>query len=594
MLVLAVLIVYSDSFHGPFIFDDVPAIAQAAARQPWHFWHILVGLRPVAEATLALNYAIGGYRETGYHVVNLCIHVLAALALFGVIRRTLLLPSFGGRFDERAAASLALSAALLWAAHPLQTEAVTYIIQRLESLAGMFYLLTLYCLIRAESSPRPRAWRAAAIAACALGMGSKEVMVSAPLTVLLYDRSFISGSFLDAVRRRRWFYLGLAATWIILIRSLAEAFGPRAISAGFQLHQVTPFQYARSEPGVILHYLSLAFWPASLCLDYAWPTADRFWRIAPGAVVIGALLAATVWALARRPKWGFVGAWFFLTLAPSSSIMPIYDLASEHRMYLALAAVVVIVVLGVCLAWERWPGAFGGQAGADECRHRAGQLLAAILVLGASVALGRATFLRNEDYSTVKAIWSDTVRKAPRNARALNNLGWALRNDGDYQGALDYLNQAIQLRPRYADAYNNRAYTYASMQRLDEALADCNKAIECKPDLAPPYNNRGNLYEQRGEFQKAAKDFNRAIELNPDYHQAYNNRGIMEVKLGRYEEALKDFDNAVEIMPDDPIPYRNRASAYHALKEDAKARADLETYERLRGKSVKREPGRMD
>ena len=268
-------------------------------------------------------------------------------------------------------------------------------------------------------------------------------------------------------------------------------------------------------------------------------------QIAPGVIVIGGLLAATVWALARKPKWGFIGAWFFLILAPTSSIMPIKDLAFEHRMYLPLAAVVAAVILAAYLAWERL-------AGAGEGRRLSGQILAAILILSAAVALGHATFMRNKDYATALAIWSDTARKAPRNARALNNLGWELRNAGDYEAALDSLNRAIKLRPRYADAYNNRAYTYASMKRFDEAFADCNKAIEIKPDLAAPYNNRGNLYAQRGNIEKALEDFDHAIELKPDYHQAYNNRGLVHVKAGRYQDALKDFNKAIEIMPDDP------------------------------------------
>ena len=593
MLILAAIVVYSDSFHGPFIFDDSTVIEQATARHPWPVWHTLIGPRPVVQATLALNYLIGGSDVTGYHVVNLCIHILAALALFGVVRRTLTLPSLGGpfdatqgrpepgrtggRFDERTAASLAFCAALLWAVHPLQTQAVTYVIQRMESLMGLFYLLTLYCFIRSESSPMPRAWHAAAVAACALGMGSKEVMVSASPIVLLYDRSFIAGSFREALRRRRGLYIALAATWLILVRSGIEAFGPHAISAGFQLQAVTPFQYARSEPGVILHYLALAFWPAGLCLDYGWPVANGFGQIAPGAIVIGGLLAATIWALVRRPKWGFLGAWFFLILAPTSSIMPIKDLAFEHRMYLPLAAVVLVVILAAYLAGQRL-------AGAGEGPKVAGQLLAAILILSAAIALGYATFLRNKDYSTALAIWSDTARKAPLNARALNNLGWELRNAGDYTGALDCLNRAIKLRPKYADAYNNRAYTYVSLKQFDKALDDCNKAIEFKSDFAAPYNNRGNLYNLLGDTEKALADLDRAIELKPDYYEAYNNRGLVCATAGRYQEALKDFSKAIEIKPDGPTPYRSRAFAHYDLKEYAKALADVETCEKLHGK----------
>jgi protein O-mannosyl-transferase len=576
MLILAAVVVYSNSFGGPFIFDDDTVIQQATAKQPWPVWHTLIGPRPVVQATLALNFLIRGSRVTGYHVGNLCIHVLAVLALFVVVRRTLTLPALGGRFDEKTAATLAFCAALIWAVHPLQTQAVTYVIQRMESLMGLFYLLTLYCFIRAASSPMPRAWQVAAVAACALGMGSKEVMVSAPVIVLLYDRSFVAGSFGEALRRRWKLYLALAATWLILARSAIEAFGPHAISAGFQLQAVTPLQYALNEPGVIVHYLKLAFWPAGLCLDYGWAVTKEPAKIVPGMIVIGALLAATVWALVRRPKWGFIGAWFFLILAPTSSIMPIKDLAFEHRMYLPLAAVVMAVLLAAHLTWERL--AISGEA----CRL-AGQLLTAILVLSAAVALGYATFQRNKDYTTALSIWRDTANKAPGNARAFNNFGWELRNAGSYEGALENLNQAIHLRPRYADAYNNRAYTYAAMKRFDEAFDDCNTAIEIKPDLAAPYNNRGNLYVHAGKIEKALEDFDQAIKLNPEYHQAYNNRGLARVKAGQYQDALQDFDKSIELLPDDPIPYRSRALAYYLLKEYAKARADVEACEKLHG-----------
>ena len=345
MIVLAGLAAYSDSFHGPFIFDDRSFIEAPAARSLWPPGPILSGQRPVVQASLALNRIIGGPGATGYHLFNVAMHLLAALTLFGVVRRTLRMPALRGRFDEKTGAALAFCAALLWALHPLQTEAVTYVIQRTESLMALFYLVTLYCFIRAVKSPDRVAWHIAAVAACALGMGSKEVMVSAPLIVLLYERTFVAGSFREALRRHWGLYLGLAATWLILARSVLEAFGPRAQSAGFNLPGLTSLQYAQSEFGVILHYLRLAFWPAGLCLDYDWPIAKSAADIAPGAIVVGILLAATIWALVRRPVWGFAGAAFFLVLAPTSSIMPIKDLAFEHRMYLPLAALVATVVL---------------------------------------------------------------------------------------------------------------------------------------------------------------------------------------------------------------------------------------------------------
>ena len=300
-LILAGLAAYSDSFHGPFIFDDATFLDDPEAKTLWPIWPTLAAQRPVVQFTLALCYSVGGPGELSYHIFNVAVHLLAALALFGIVRRTLTLPALKGRFDTKAATAIAFCAALLWLLHPLQTQAVTYIVQRSESLMGLFYLLTLYCFIRSGSSPRQVRWHAAAVACCLLGMASKEVMVSAPLIVLLYDRIFFTGSFAETLRRRWGLYLALAATWLVLGRSVGEAVGAHAVSAGFNLPQATPFEYARSEFGIILHYLRLAFLPTGLCLDYDWPIANGIWDIVPGAVVVGGLLAATVWALTRRP-----------------------------------------------------------------------------------------------------------------------------------------------------------------------------------------------------------------------------------------------------------------------------------------------------
>ena len=320
-ILLAGLAAYSNSFRCPFIFDDKIFVNQPAAQHLWPIRPLLKAPRPVAQFTLALSHSLGG-DVWGYHAFNLTVHLLAALTLFGVVRRTLTLPALSGaegplfapRF-ARASTALAFCIALLWALHPLQTESVTYIIQRMESLMGLFYLLTLYCFIRAVShqdtdpvvcgrkaallqgntpgtatdSPFPgvlaswwrKKWYAAAVLACALGMGSKEVMVTAPLVVLLYDRTFIAGSFREALRRRWGFYLALAASWLIVSRQIMEAFAPGAKSAGFGFAGVTLLQYARSEPGVILHYLALAFWPSGLCLDYGWPVARKAGTFSP-------------------------------------------------------------------------------------------------------------------------------------------------------------------------------------------------------------------------------------------------------------------------------------------------------------------------
>ena len=242
-----------------------------------------------------------------YHATNLGLHILAALTLFGIVRRTLLLPRMQPRFAA-AAAPLALAVALLWSLHPLQTNAVTYSVQRYESMMGLFYLLAVYGIVRTAGSGHPRLWAGATVLSALLSMGCKEVGASIPLIVLLYDRTFLAGSFREALRRRRGMYLGLLGVWVAF--ALLQAATLRRNWAGGAL----PFawwEYARSQPGVVLHYLRLAFWPHPLVLDYAWPLAAELGRGVSAALVVGGLAAATAWAIVFRPAWGFLGAWFF-------------------------------------------------------------------------------------------------------------------------------------------------------------------------------------------------------------------------------------------------------------------------------------------
>ena len=333
VIVVAALAVYGNSFSGPFIYDDVVSITvNATIRNLWPVCRVVsragnltVSGRPLINLSLALNYALSGDAVWSYHALNLLIHILAGLALFGLVRRTLLHPvrqaqGYGGqalqqpvlqkRFSE-AALPLAFVVALLWVVHPLQTECVTYVIQRAESLMGLFYLLTLYCFVRGAESRRQASgvrhqvsearnqekefktqnqeaalplssgltpdasrlpvrrsfseggWYSASILCCLLGMASKEVMVSAPLMVLLYDRTFVAGSFRAAWQKRRKLYLGLAGTWLLLGYLVATA-GNRGGSAGFGDGHLPRRTYALTQFRAIDHYLRLSVVAAAI------------------------------------------------------------------------------------------------------------------------------------------------------------------------------------------------------------------------------------------------------------------------------------------------------------------------------------------
>ena len=295
--------------------------------------------------TLAINYALGELDVRGYHAFNLALHVLSALILLGIVRRTLARSAH----LVSAARPLALVTAAIWLVHPLQTDAVTYVTQRTELLMGLFYLLTLYAAIRAAEGSRSWPWQTASVVSCALGMASKEVMITAPLMVMLYDRVFLYPSLAEA-RRRRWpLYAGLMATWAVLATLLMLSPPHHLLvlipggHASVLERGMTPWEYLRTQVGVIARYLGLALWPHPLCLDHGLWVARTAGEVLPGALVVAGLVGGTAWALRRHPGTGFLGAWFLVVLAPTSSVVPV---VTERRMHLPLAAVAVAAVLG--------------------------------------------------------------------------------------------------------------------------------------------------------------------------------------------------------------------------------------------------------
>jgi tetratricopeptide (TPR) repeat protein len=449
IIVLAALAAYHNCFTVPFFFDDVNSVLEnPTIRHLWPITRVLsppvdsfVGGRPMVNFSLALNYALGGTAVWGYHAFNLAIHVLAGLVLYGIVRRTLLSPVLRERFCA-VAMWLAVAVVVLWMVHPLQTEAVTYISQRCELLMGLSYLLTLYCFIRGTESPRSGCWFALSVLACLLGMASKEVMVTAPLMVLLYDRTFVSGSFGEAWRRHQRLYFGLASTWVLLGYLMV---GLHYRGAGYGLG-IPWWAYALIESRVVVQYLWLAFWPHPLVFDYGEFVAIRHIREVPPRVVIVAVLIASVSvALKRRPDIGLVGAWFFVILAPTSSVVPVVGQPmAEHRMYLPLAAVIVALVIAVFLLGQHWLKAqpeVGGALG-----WGLSGIVACLLV--------NLTVQRNKDYRSEVAIWQDTVEKCPQNFRAHGNLGNALTRTGKMMEAIEQYEQALRLKPDFAETYN--------------------------------------------------------------------------------------------------------------------------------------------
>ena len=544
-LVAAGALLYANSLSAPFVFDDLDWIRHDRVGALWPPAAALGdGSRPILILSLALNYAAGKMDPTGYHVVNLCVHLLAALTLYGIARRSFRSRALPGRYADSADA-LGFAVALLWIAHPLATQAVTYVIQRAESLMALFYLLTLYCAIRSHASDRRAAWSLAAISCCALGMQTKEVMITAPLVVLLYDRTFLAGSFAAALRSRTALYAGLAATWLLLVLHFeSSALTGGAAWAGFDLPKLSALEYARSQPGVILHYLRLCFWPHPLVLDYGWPVANEFGAILWSTALLTALGLATLWALWRVPPLGFLGACFFLVLAPTSSAMPIVDLAFEHRMYLPLAAVVVagVVAVDAALARVSAPAWLGG-----------------VLLVAIAAPLSAATLLRNRDYRSAEVIWQTVVDGAPGSLRGQMNLGVALAKLDRNEEALVFLNAAIAIDPDNPEAHGNLAVSLIALGQTDAAEAQLRRALEILPTYVDAHRNYGQLLQQRGELEASLDHVRAAVRYGPSDAFAHLNLANVLLRIGRRDEALRHFREATRLDPYTPKPLAGAA-----------------------------------
>jgi tetratricopeptide (TPR) repeat protein len=589
LIALAALAAYANSFSGPFVLDDVSSIAGNPSLR--HLWPLTgplsppsgLGLtvegRPMLNLSLALNYAISGLNPWSYHALNLLIHILAGLTLFGIMRRTLERVGTGSPPVRRAAESkadkdglaagpylAAFAVALLWTLHPLQTESVTYVIQRAESLMGLFYLLALYCFIRGAYFRAPFVWLGLSWLACLCGMASKEVMASAPVVIFLYDRTFVVGTFREAWRRRWGYYAALAAAWLLLGWLVRQA-GSRGGTSGFGVG-VSPLTYWSSQFPALIHYLRLAVWPDPLVFDYGTAGVTGIGQVVPAMLAVTALVAGIFWAALRSlppgsapipttasRAIGFAGIWFFAILAPTSLVPGNRQTMAEHRMYLALAPAIAIAVGAAAWGWRQ---AAGGESAGR--RVIPGLLLAVI-----AVVFGTMTARRNLDYRSELALFLDTADKRPGNAYAQANLAMALLARGEAGEAVTRFEEALRLRPDYPIAEDDLGNALLELNRAPEAIDHYRAALRLDPGLADGHNNLGSALARLGRMPEAVAEFESALRLQPDDAEAHNNLGSAWAGAGRLPEAIAQFREALRLNPNYVAARANLAKALQQL-----------------------------
>ncbi len=564
------LAVFSWGFHGAFFLDDEFNVVTNFSMRQGHDWARLlwgdptnlgVAGHPVLNLLYAANYLVGGLSTTGYHAVNLGIHLLAALTLWAVLGRTFALPAMLARLRQDARL-FALLAVAVWLIHPLQTNTVTYVSQRAESLVGLFYLLAFYGLLRRAAEPTRRRWTLLSLASLLLGMLVKENIATAPLLLLLFDRAYLAESWRQVWRKRGSYYLVLASSWVLLLNL---DFRGRGYGASLG---IDPWPYLLTEARVLARYLGVMLWPPGMIFDYGDHFAQSLGEVWPWVIGVGAALVGTGFLWRRDPRWGFVGVAFFLLLAPTSSFVPFPHMPySESRLYLPLAVMVAAMVAA--------GGLLAGRRGT----------IAVVLVLLPLLAYG--TVRRERRYVDVIALFQADLGRNPDNARNHCNLGQVYFNRGQTAAAEAEFRTAIRLAPNYTIAISNLGACLEREGDINGAMADYRRARRQDPYYPYPRANLAKLLVDRQQWAEAAEEYRQLLILLPENAEFACDLGYCYQQLNRWPEALKCYTLALVLDDQLNIARNDRGGIYVLLQRYPEAVADCE-------EAIRRQPGFAD
>lgn len=538
--------VYANSFAVPFLFDDHFSIVgnpDVHSLQPVsRFFTQSRGLPHLLDT---LNYRWGGESVWGYHLVNVAVHLVNAVLVFALALLTLRLPIHGGRYTSRAHL-LATLVALVFVAHPLQTMAVSYISQRAETVAAMFYLSAVLVYAAGQSGVirLTGARLAAAVLAIGfLGIISKETVASLPAALLLYHWCFLRQSGQPTADWRIALLLlvpglyGLYLARHFLMPGLADPDGGQSAwifipSAGLGLEGITPWNYLITQFGVVLWYLRLFFLPDRLCFDYGWRFAESFFQpgvLLPFAVHL-ALVAAAILAY-RRYRWLTFGiGWMYIALAPSSSIIPIRDAAFDYRMYLPMIGPIMLVIVGAADAVRAL-----SPPSTWQLAERIGMAVASAAI----VALALGSVARNQTLADPLALARDSAMKAPNHWRNQFAYGAALVERGRSEEAIEWFARAIAIDPSQATPRIMLGDLYSRAGRLNEAEDVLLPALDAREESvsAAAYRQLGFLYKAQNYPEAAIGMFEEALARKPRWRNLNLEIARLLRHQGHYHDA---------------------------------------------------------
>lgn len=606
LLAVSICAVYGPALRVPFIYDDnFSILANKSITKLWPLVgsaedpgplqpppRIPTTRRPLVNLSFAVNYRLGGLSPEGYHAFNMGLHFLSALVLWQISVCTLRLPRWEGQFRD-SAGWLALCVALLWALHPLQTESVIYATQRTELMVGLFYLLTIYCSLRywelyspptqtmarsgALMSRKTRqtlraGWFLLAVASCLAGAASKEVIVTAPLVVLLFERTFVTGSLTKALRQSWPLYAGLATTWVLLY---ALSFRDQYTGSVRLPTGVPIYVWWATQAEVVMMYLKLAFWPWPLLIHYRLPYLGTLAGACMYVVPVMLLAIGTLVLLWRNHPAGFLGAFVFLVLSPTSAMPIITEMAAERRMYLPLAAIVALVVVGGYWLGER---VIARRTAPRRAPSSPWPRIIAVCGLTIVVALAWAlvSSQRLGAYANEMDLWQEVLKQQPQNDVAHVNVGYHLQEAENLPAAVDHYREAIRLNPESTEGHIKLADAMVLRGDYREAAPHLTIAAGLDPTNPVLRRNLASALVMCGRSNEAAVEFRAALDLNPNDASTHSNFGKFLSSAGNVGEAIKHLEQAARLEPESADDQYDLAAA---LQQDGQSRPAIEHFE---------------
>ncbi len=615
LITITTLLIYSHTFSFPFHFDDESSIVQNyRLRDLSKFWPPS-GTRYIGFLSFAINYYFGRLNVFGYHLVNIIIHIINGLLVWWLLTLTFRTPRMERSGILQLKSLIAITCALIFISHPIQTQAVTYIVQRFASLATLFYLLSLVLFIMGRLShhahnPIPRAvFYLFSLLSAILAMLTKEISFTLPFVILLYEFTFFANSPPGSVTQglslrlrtlglKRLLYLipfllillVIPLTLIGIDKPLGDIIGELG-EATKEIKEIPRGVYLLTQFRVIVTYIRLLFLPIHQNLDYDYPLYNSLFRpevFLSFTFLLSILgLAIYLFVRSRRTHNGYAFLvsfgilWFFITLSVESSIIPIRDVIFEHRLYLPSVGAVIAFSTTIFYALR--------YAKIKVSPASPSHLIAtSILLLVTTVPLGIATYNRNRVWKDGVTLWEDVVKKSPKKGRGYEGLGFAYytKNQvdeaikamevyrkilkmkptqlgvhyrlgiayytlGQIEEAIEEYKKALRLVPDFPEAHFGIGAAYYSQGRMDEAIEEYEKALRLKPDYPDAHYNLAKVYESKGLLDMAVQESIMAVRINPDFVDAHFNLGIYYKQKGLKNEAIREFEEVLKLNPQD-------------------------------------------